>query len=72
MELERLMVPAEDKYIFKFSYTGQELVAAKIFEFDHAVLRDCESEDATIADKLLALELIARRIEESQSASKSD
>lgn len=32
--------------------------------FDMALLRDCQSDDATIADKVLALEMVCRRIQE--------
>jgi hypothetical protein len=39
-------------------------IAARFDDVDRAVLADCAKPDATIADQLLALELIARRIEE--------
>lgn len=44
--------------------TDAELKTMRLYPFDRALLDDCESDDATIADKLLGLELIARRIEE--------
>lgn len=33
-------------------------------KFDYLLFKDCSGDDATIADKLLGLETLARRIEE--------
>ncbi len=43
---------------------GAEIVRAKLDDFDHRVLADCSGADATVSDKLLALEILVRRIEE--------
>jgi len=48
--------------------TDDELVAAKFYPFDRKLLAECDTNDATIADQVLALELVTRRIEESKMA----
>ena len=45
--------------------TDSEYAKAIFTEADYQVLRECEGSDS-IADKLLALELIVRRVEESK------
>ena len=40
-----------------------DLVRAKLHDFDRRLLADCDTSDK-VSDKLLALETIARRIEE--------
>ena len=42
-----------------------EYMRARFDNWDYMLLRDCEGEGRTIADALLALETIARRIEQS-------
>lgn len=54
----------------EFTYTikieRRELIHTTFYSFDRALFDDCNTENVTIADRLLALELIARRIEESE------
>ena len=50
---------------------GQEISHAPLDEFDRALLVDCDSPDATIADKLLALECLARRIEQEEAGAET-
>lgn len=42
----------------------------KLDNFDLMLLKDCEKENATISDKLLALETIARRVEQGYKENK--
>ena len=51
---------------FTISETDQ-VKAASLDGFDFLLLRECESSDA-ISDKLLALELMARKIEQGSSS----
>jgi hypothetical protein len=48
-----------------------DLVLAPLDSFDLMLLREC-SDSASIADKLLALECIARRIEQAQPVRKRE
>jgi hypothetical protein len=43
-----------------------DIASANFTEFDRRLFDDCESEDATISDKVLALETVIRRIEQSK------
>lgn len=43
---------------------GSEYMRASLTSFDHALIQDCETSDK-LSDRLLALETIVRRIEES-------
>lgn len=51
-----------------FEFYDHELAPTTFDQVDWLVIADCQSDDATIADKLLALELIARRIQEGKTA----
>jgi hypothetical protein len=51
------------KRIFQIEITDMECLNAKFHDFDYALFEECEHSDKT-SDKLLALETIARRIEE--------
>lgn len=44
----------------------EDVANARLDEVDRAVVRDCEGADRTAADRLLALELIFRRMREQQ------
>jgi hypothetical protein len=52
------------KRVYHLEIDEMDLILCNLNWFDRAVIADCDSEGATIADKLLALELITRRIEE--------
>jgi hypothetical protein len=53
-----------DERVYTLRITNDELVRARLQPFDRLLIADCEGKDSTISDKLLALETIARRIEE--------
>jgi hypothetical protein len=55
---------ASDGLRVTLSIAERELMSMKLLPGDQLLLNDCDREDASIADRLLALELIARRIEE--------
>ena len=47
-----------------------ELIAGTLYEFDRRLIAECEASDK-VSDKLLALETIVRRIEESATTENS-
>lgn len=49
---------------FRVVLTDQDFSSLQLSELDRAVLADCDGADRTIADRLLALELIFRRLEQ--------
>ena len=51
---------------FVLTIGAVEWMLARLDGFDLALLRDCDGPDATIADRMLALETIARRIEQAK------
>lgn len=53
-----------DEDVYTLTVSHGALRRVRFTEFDRMLLRDCQSDGATVADKLLALELIARRVEE--------
>jgi hypothetical protein len=53
--------------IYTVRISRDEFVSTTFYPFDRALFEDCAGDDATVADRLLALELIARRVEESKS-----
>jgi hypothetical protein len=52
----------ETTYTLKITHSDME--KARIKPYDQVLFDDCNGEDATISDKLLALETLARRVEE--------
>lgn len=58
---------ANDERIYTLRIRMGEMVCAPLNRFDKLLLADCEGSNK-VSDKLLALETIARRIEERQSA----
>lgn len=48
---------------YKLAIEPNNIICAKFTKFDYWLFEDCESSDK-ISDKLLALETLARRIEE--------
>jgi len=58
-----------DNTVYKLTITELDMARVKFDKIDRKILDECSSEDpankATVADRLLALELTARRIEES-------
>ena len=62
MKLERHNDICKDKIIWSFSYNSLELVLIRLNKWDKLLIKECERSDS-IADKLLALECIARKIE---------
>lgn len=53
-----------DARTYTLKVRGDELVTATLFPFDRRLIAECEASDK-ISDKLLALETIVRRVEES-------
>ncbi len=66
MELETFHHPTKDQRVYTLVIEGYELSIARLSVFDKAVIADCTKNGSSIADNLLAIELMARRIEESQ------
>lgn len=64
MRLDAMIVRDVGKRVYTLVIDDTDWCLAHFDGFDLAVLRDCEKDDATIADKLLGLELVARRIQE--------
>ena len=61
---EHLVTPPGQRLVLE--YTDHEIARAQFDDLDLALFSDLEeSNDVTIADRLLGLERIARRIEES-------
>ena len=57
----------EMKTITTIEITDQDMAKAGFYEFDHEMMRSCNESDK-VSDRLLALELIARRIEDQANA----
>ena len=55
--------PENDLYTARLVIEGYELLETRLTEFDLLLLRECEHSES-IADKLLGLETLTRRIEE--------
>jgi len=51
--------------VIKLRITASELKTVSLTDFDRALLTDCEKKGTTIADHILGLETLCRRIEES-------
>lgn len=49
---------------FTLTIEEVDVMSVHLFDFDRAVMTECEA-SGSIADKLLGLELLARRVEES-------
>ena len=65
MRLERTDPTDRDERVYTLTISGLDFVRmGRLSRFDQMLLDDCNGPDATISDQLLALELIARRIEE--------
>jgi hypothetical protein len=64
----RTFQPADrDEYVYELRISGGELMRARLTDFDRALLHDIEhgpASGAPVADRLLGLEMLARRIEE--------
>lgn len=56
----------DDKIKVLLEIDGHEYVRARLDRFDHLLIADCEGSNK-VSDKLLMLETIARRIEESSA-----
>ena len=56
--------------VFKLTITNDEMMRCGFQPFDRLLLTECEASSA-ISDKLLALETIARRVEESSPSAAS-
>lgn len=50
--------------VFQLRLADADLRNVKLSHFERAVIRECDSPDASLADRLLGLELLARRLEE--------
>jgi hypothetical protein len=49
---------------YTLTITHSDMSKANITHLDRVLFEDCNKDDSTISDKLLALETLARRIEE--------
>ena len=58
-----------DGYVVQLKLDASDLVMAKLTPHDRMLLSECENSSA-ISDKLLALETIARRVEEAYQETK--
>jgi hypothetical protein len=56
----------QDKTIFVLEIGGEEQASISLDRFDVLLLNECNKNDS-IADKLLALETIARKIEQTEA-----
>ena len=65
MKLTKTNYAESDEIEFRLKINGSELMQIKFNKFDYALIDECEK-SSTISDTLLALEMIARKIEESQ------
>lgn len=68
MNLEAFEDPIADRKIFKLTINGGELTRMTLTPLDKLLIEDCIGDNRSVADKLLALETIARRIEESNGS----
>ena len=65
MQFEAKFVPEFDDYMYTLTVSAAEMRSTKFSNFDKLLFADVQtSKDTTIADQLLALEVVARRIEE--------
>lgn len=69
MKLEHQEDACGGRTTWVFSYYTMELESTRLDNFDRALIKECEESDS-VADKLLALECIARRIEEQEKSGK--
>jgi len=72
VRLERLDLPGLDQRRYMLTIEGGDLAAMRLRPGDLLLLGECNRPDASIADGLLALELMARRIEDSNQRSSPD
>lgn len=63
MKFEQRRDTDADVIEYKLTITGGDMAAVELLGFDKLLLRECET-SGKISDKLLALETLARRIEE--------
>lgn len=66
MKIEIQRADYDDKILVRIEIEGFEYTRAKFSPFDRMLIADCETSEK-VSDKLLALETIARKIEESQT-----
>ena len=66
MKLEICKEPVDEHIVYKLTISRLDMAHTKFDKFDLELMKECsvESENATISDKLLVLEMIARRVEE--------
>lgn len=55
-----------DKKIYTLEIEKQELIEVKLFKHDKILLDDCSKKGRKISDILLGLELLSRRIEDTE------
>ena len=49
--------------VFTLTLTQRDMITVNLYQFDHVLLAECDA-SPSIADKLLGLECIARRLEQ--------
>lgn len=57
-----------DELVYRLTIRDEDVRRTRLLEVDRKLLAECESTDATVADRLLGLELLVRRIEEARDA----
>lgn len=62
MKLELTTDPITRDRTYVVTISADDLANARLYDFDRKLLADCDGDDATIADRLLGLELLARRV----------
>ena len=70
MKLSKYKLISEDSTRWLLEFTNQEFVVNELSWFDRALLAECDKSNS-IADKLLALETIARKIEDKELEEKN-
>jgi hypothetical protein len=63
VKLTMAIEPLTRNHVYHLEISDVEFVLMRLDNFDTLLLKECEGSDS-IADKLLALETLARRIEE--------
>jgi hypothetical protein len=67
MTLQKLREITTNETLYYLRISDCELVMAELDTFDIMLIRECDT-SASVADKLLALETIVRRIEQAKGA----
>jgi hypothetical protein len=72
MLLETYVSESDRTYRVSLKIDQYDLQNLELSEFDKLVVADCNQKNSTISDRLLALELICRKIEEQNERFKNN